>query len=145
MKAAALILAILALATPAVAIDDNDRFLMVIDAGRLGVMMDQSERILNVAPGPTSATTDTFAVLKAAVVSYRLLLGTACARHAVGRDLCDAALYSPRWMAEPDTPGPAPAVLRARIDEAQDRIAPLWGALCGKLPKDHDPSLCQLE
>jgi len=144
MKIPALILTVLALGAPALALDDNDRFMMVIDAGRLGVMMDQSERILDVAPGPPGASTDTFAALKSTVHSYRRLIGIACVRHAVGRDLCEAALYSPAWLAQPDAE-PSPAVLRARIDEAQDHVAPLWGALCGTLPRDHDPSLCQLE
>jgi hypothetical protein len=143
MKIVPLVLTALLAVAPALALNNDDRLLMVIDAGRLGVMMDQSERILNVTPGSDSASTETFAVLKDAVRSYRRLVGVACAQHKVDAQLCDGALYSPNWLNQSDEP--SPDVLRARIDEAQDHVAPLWNALCATLPRDHDPSLCQLE
>jgi hypothetical protein len=134
----------LILATPATALDENDRFIMTIDAGRLGVMVDQSARILGLEGDPAGASTDTFATLKAAVREYRRVLSVACARHTV-KAPCEAAYYNPLWLSEPDAPGPGLEALRSRIDEAQDRIAPLWGDLCATLPKEHDPSLCQIE
>jgi hypothetical protein len=143
MKIVPLVLTVLLAAGPALALNDDDRSLMVIDAGRLGVMMDQSERILNVTADPESTSTETFAVLKDAVRSYRRLVGVACAQHKADAQLCDTALYSPQWLNQ--SAEPSPEVLRSRIDEAQDHVAPLWNALCATLPQDHDPSLCQVE
>jgi hypothetical protein len=121
-----------------------DAFVMTIDAGRLGVMMDQSQRILGLPDDPDlDGSTDTSAVLRHAVKQYQRLLHVACARHAVGKTTCEPAYYAPAWLN--DTAPPSPAVLRSRIDEASDHVAPLWNALCERLPKDHDESLCQLE
>lgn len=133
---------VLLTALPAFA-DDADTSLMVIDAGRLGVMMDQSQRILGLPDDPPGdGNTDTFAILKSAVQQYQRLEPVACARR-VHDEICNAAYYSPSWLTQSETP--AREVLRARIDAASDHVASLWNALCAKLPKDHDPSLCQME
>ncbi len=138
--AAALLLLV---AIPARA-DDQDAFIMVIDAGRLGVMMDQSQRILGLPDDPvTNGSTETPVVLRNTVLQYQRLLPAACARGAVANEVCERAYYAPRWLSDEGTP--SPVVLRARIDEAQDHVASLWGALCERLPKEHDESLCQLE
>jgi hypothetical protein len=121
-----------------------DPFIMTIDAGRLGVMMDQSQRILGLPDDPAQdGSTETPVVLRNAVKQYQRLLPVACAKVAALKGLCEQSFYAPRWLNDGGTP--SPEVLRARIDEATDRIAPLWGDLCSTLPKDHDESLCQLE
>lgn len=130
------------LASPAWA-DDADTSQMVIDAGRLGVMMDQAQRILGLPDDPPGDdSTDTFEILKSAVRQYDRLQPLACERHLVGTELC-GALYIPAWLNE--TLAPVAGVLRARIDEANDHLPALWTSLCGTLAKDRDPSLCQME
>jgi hypothetical protein len=143
MRHVLVILALLA-ATPAWA-DEQDDFIMTIDAGRLGAMMNQSQEILKLPSDPASSdgSTETWAVLRRAVLEYQRLLPVACARHAVAKDVCEPAFYAPRWLA--DVSRPKPDVLRARIDEAQGHVSALWGGLCDRLPKPHDESLCQLE
>ncbi len=122
---------------------DDDTFIMVIDAGRMGVMMDQSQRILGLPDDPPGdGNTETFNVLKNAVRQYQRLLPVACARH-LAKEVCETAYYAPGWLG--DAGNPAPAVLRKRIDEAMEHMPALWGALCDTLPKEHDESLCQLE
>src|SRR5438045_2728923 len=62
--------------------DDADSSIMTIDAGRLGVMMDQAQRILGLPDAADQdSSTDTFAVLKNAVRTYQRLLPVACERH----------------------------------------------------------------
>jgi hypothetical protein len=135
--------ALLLLAVQAVRADDADSPAMTIDAGRLGVMMDQAQRILGLPDADDQdSNTETFAVLKNAVRTYQRLVPVACARH-IGKAPCDRPSYAPAWL-QLDTV-PPPEVLRARIDEATDPVSALWNALCDTLPKDHDPSLCQLE
>jgi hypothetical protein len=143
MKRALTMLLLIGLSTPALA-EPPDTSTMVIDAGRLGVMMDQSQRILGLPDDPEQdGSTETAVVLRNAVKQYQRLLPVACARHVALNGLCGQSFYAPSWLNDLSTP--APEVLRARIDEATDRVAPLWNALCGTLPKDHDESLCQLE
>lgn len=123
--------------------DDADTSQMVIDAGRLGVMMDQAQRILGLPDDASGdGSIDTFTVLKNAVRAYDRLQPVACVRHLADASIC-ASLYAPAWLRE--TGAPAPDALRARIDEASDPVSGLWSALCGTLPKEHDPSLCQME
>jgi len=132
------------MAVPAQA-EEPDAFTMTIDAGRLGVMMDQSQRMLSLPDDPTAenGSTETPVVLRNAVKQYQRLLHVACARHAVANEICDKAYYNPAWLS--DTKAPALSVLRTRIDEATEYVSPLWGALCDRLPKEHDESLCQME
>jgi hypothetical protein len=143
MKRALALMLLVGVGTPALA-EPPDTLTMVIDAGRLGVMMDQSQRILGLPDDPEQdGSTETAVVLRNAVKQYQRLLPVACARHVALNGLCEQSFYAPSWLNDLSTP--APEVLRARIDEATDRVAPLWNALCGTLPKDHDESLCQLE
>ncbi len=129
---------------PVWAAEDTDPLTMTIDAGRLGVMMDQSQRMLGLPDDPAAdGSTETPVILRGAVRQYQRLLPVACGRHAVTEELCERAFYAPRWL--DDTATPSPDVLRTRIDEATDHVAPLWNALCERQPKDHDESLCQLE
>ena len=123
---------------------ENDPFVMVIDAGRLGVMMDQSRQILGIPETSPTDSTATFAVLKSAVMSYQQLKPIACARGRVAQVQC-ADTWQPVWTGEADDAVMPDTVLRARIDEAGEHIMGLWSALCDTLPKDHDPALCQLE
>lgn len=135
--------ALLLLAVQPVRADAPDPMAMTIDAGRLGVMMDQSQRILGLPDADDqSSSTETFAVLKNAVRAYQRLLPVACERH-IGKVACDQPSYAPPWLQQ--DAAPAPDVLRARIDEATDPVSGLWSALCDTLPKEHDPSLCQIE
>jgi hypothetical protein len=123
--------------------DDADSAVMTIDAGRLGVMMDQSQRILGLSDvDDQDGNTETFAILKNAVRAYQRLLPVACERR-VGKAPCGQPPYAPQWLQQ-DT-APPPDVLRARIDEATGPVSTLWSALCETLPKERDPSLCQLE
>lgn len=134
---------LLLLAVQPVRADDADSSVMTIDAGRLGVMMDQSQRILGLPDADDQdGTTETFAMLKSAVRAYQRLLPVACERH-IGKVACDQPSYAPPWLQQDAVP--PPDVLRARIDEATDPVSGLWSALCGTLPKEHDPSLCQIE
>ncbi len=135
--------AVALMATPAWG-DEQDNFIMVIDAGRLGVMMNQSQEILGQPSDPArDGSTETWAVLRRAVFDYQRLLPVACARHAVAKEVCEPAFYAPRWLG--DAAAPTPEVLRGRIDEAQAHVGALWGGLCARLPKKHDESWCQLE
>ncbi len=132
------------LVTTASAADDNDAFAMMIDAGRLSVMMDQAQRMLNQPATEPSGSSGTFAILKNAVRAYENLAPVACNSHAASPELC-ASLYKPSWLDEADSAALPQATLRSRIDEASDPVASLWSALCAKQPAERDPSLCQIE
>ncbi len=136
------VLALACWAAPARAIDDAEGSQPAIDAGRLGVMMDQALQLMDLTPGEPAAGTEPFAILKAAVIDYQQVQPIACARHAAGPDVC-ASLFNPAWLQEPDVPAPEASLLRQRIEDASSRLMPLWNALCAKLP--HESGLCQIE
>ena len=56
---------------------------------------------------------------------------------------CVSGPYLPAWLGAPEAAHSA-AELRAMIDEAMSRVAPLWGALCAKAGKT-DGQFCDME
>jgi hypothetical protein len=123
--------------------DDGDP---LIDARRLGVMIDQSEAALH-AIAPTFPAVqsrddgdgDAYAELVSAVRRYDATVAQACRARLVGPRFCGTP-YDPSWLSTP------PSDLRAAIDEAGDRITPFWNALCAQARKaTGDQAFCSLE
>lgn len=140
-------------ARPAPASVDDDPVL-VIDAGRLGVMMDQSTLALKLlAPGPahgdlsTGAAQRAYALqeLVAAVLRYNFLLQRACRTSAVARAHCTGP-FLPPWLNDAPGTDPGAADLRAMVDATSARLIPFWTDLCAKgRAAAHDDKLCAIE
>lgn len=139
----------IALASLAAAPDEPDALL--IEAGRLSVMVDQSAEALKLlapaveepALGVAEPHADAFAETVAAVRRYNLVAAQACRLRVTEPALCQGP-FRPAWLdrAAP----PAETELRVMLDAAGDRIVPLWRALCAKAkPLSRDESFCQLE
>ncbi len=149
----AVCLAPAALAAPAEPpVPGDDAASLQIDAGRLDVMVDQSEEALKlIAPDAQSLESASDAELRAyafqeivaAVLRYNFVSDKACRAGAVDPGLCKGP-YLPVWLKGDATY--SNAQLRAMIDEATDRLMPFWKALCGKGRRlAHDESFCRLE
>ena len=131
-----------------------DPHLLIIDAGRLGVMMDQSVNALHaVAPTSPAEEVDSpqarhayvFRTLVDAVLRYNFVSNEACRRHAVDPALCTGP-YLPSWLGDPSATGHDDATLRAMVDEASVRLIPFWDELCAKGKEaSGDENFCAIE
>ena len=150
MCRAAMLLLLALCAAPAWADGQSD---LVIQSGRLGVMMDQSGRILPNIPKPGQGPSlDTpsgthayvFATLVSAVLTYNALADRACADGVLGGDLCRGP-YLPAWLGRKAS-DVSDTQLNAMVDEASARLVPFWSALCAKSPEQGGAgAVCPME
>lgn len=127
---------------------------MMIDAGRLGVILDQTEASMKLngfapteEPVETTAQQQLYAVheLRAAVLRYNVMQFDACRAHVISGELC-AAPYVPDWLKEPADTIPPVTVMAARVQDAVAHISPLWKAMCVKaVAQTHDDAFCAIE
>jgi|ERR1700733_7475961 len=149
-------IALMLLVAPAPAQESmsQDTTLLVIDAGRLVVMMDQSDEALALL-APRERVEDTaaeagqsdyaFFELVTAVSRYDLIRDSACRAAVVDPKLCGVP-YRPAWMKDASEVRHGNAQLRAMIDDAVAQLEPFWSDICtrGKrLAKDE--RFCQIE
>jgi hypothetical protein len=126
---------------------------LMIESGRAGVMLDQSEQAMKALnPKPPEDEVDTTQQqlaysahsLRSTVLRFGELQMTACRAGTVGGDLCMP--YVPGWLKEPLDTVPAPDLLRARQSEAAAHIEPFWQALCSQLiTKTDNQDFCAIE
>jgi hypothetical protein len=132
----------------------GDAAQLMIDGGRLGAMLDQAEaaselssptRPVDPVETPGQQAAYVTRGLRSAVLRYNALQLAVCRAGAAELSLCTQP-YLPEWMNEPLTTQPASVILRSRVREVQDHIAPLWSALCGRAKlAAHDEHFCDLE
>ena len=125
---------------------------LAIDAGRLVMMVDQSEEALKLfAPSlkiedsgsDPAQTSPVFPRLVYAVGRYNMIAGAACRAGVVGPSLCSGP-YSPVWLN--DTTEHSNVALRAMIDDAAAHLESFWVAVCGRAKQvAKDEAFCQLE
>ena len=126
---------------------------MMIEAGRLSVMLDQAEAAMKLRAQPTEEPVETpaqqqiYAVheLRAAVLRYNVMQFDACRSGLISGDLC-AQPYLPDWLKEPPDVIPPPFVVVARVQDAMTHILPFWSAMCAKaVAQTHDDTFCAME
>ena len=127
---------------------------MMIEAGRLGVMLDLAETATQVRAGEppeepvqTPLQQQTYVVheLRAAVLRYNMMQFAACRSGMVAGDVC-AQPYMPDWLKESRDTLPPAAVLAARVQDAVAHIMPFWNAMCAKaVAQTHDETFCSIE
>ena len=140
MKRILALAAILFLAAPALAAQDDDPLDLQISSGRLAVMMSQAEGAYvttvtqhhlaapdNDDRDPRSRRAAIYDNLLFAVHQYNFISYQACRVHAVKAELC-LGPYLPSWLAQPRDYGNAE--LRTMTDDATGRLMPFWSALC---------------
>ncbi|MEI9886530.1 MAG: hypothetical protein WDN08_08505 [Rhizomicrobium sp.] len=148
----AAVVSLLLAVMPALAEDDTLSSGVVIDSGRLGVMMEQSRALIpqiEAPPVPTQPETAEqrrawiYDNLVSAVLEYNALSQRACRNGIVDREFCKGP-FQPAWLTRPRDY--SYARLRAMTDEASGRLMPFWAALCDKAPKPSDGGyVCPME
>jgi hypothetical protein len=133
---------------------DSDVSSLAIDAGRLVVMVDQSEDALKLLapaarvadPGHESARADhVFPELVDAVQRYDMIVEEACRLDVAGTGLC-AHPFRPVWLADAPDAEHGEMALRGMIDDATAHLEPFWSYMCKKAkPLSTDEAFCQLE
>jgi hypothetical protein len=132
----------------------DDRARLVIEAGRLAVMMDQSRGALTLL-GTDGAHGDledsvaqrayAFQELVAAVLHYNLLLARACRGHVARPALCTGP-YLPAWLTDPPGKDHSEAALKAMVEEVSAHLMPFWDEMCAKgRAAAKDEHFCDLE
>lgn len=143
-----------AAAAPAADTPAGERARLIIESGRLVVMMDQGAAALKLLhAGAAHGDLDAgvaerayaFQELVAAVLHYNLLQQRACRAAIVARALCKGP-YLPDWLK--DLPGKdhGESELRRMTGAVSHRLTPFWTALCDEGgAAAHDESFCALE
>ncbi|MBI3677896.1 MAG: hypothetical protein HY243_14905 [Proteobacteria bacterium] len=149
-----LALALSFLVIPVLAAEGDDPSTLAIEAGRLGVMMDQSTEALKLlAPNARDADLDTpeaqrahaFEELVTAVLRYNLVANEACRRSLVSAKLCSGP-FLPAWLKDGAGTDHDGASLRAMIAETSERLMPFWSEMCEKGKKaSGDDTFCAVE
>ena len=123
-----------------------------IIAGRIEVMQEQTRRGLQAlgAPLPQLAEhptdRETYRRLYDAVPRYNELNRAACAGGIVSGGLCAPEPYMPLWYAGRARPDVSPTGLKAMAEEMQNKMIPLWDAVCAKAKaKTGDEHFCAIE
>lgn len=147
-------LALALLSGPVQAAEGDDLGTLSIEAGRLGVMMDQSTDALKLlAPNakdvdlgpPEAQRAYAFEQLVTAVLRYNLVSHEACRRSLVSDKLC-LGPFLPGWLKDSAATDHPIADLRVMIDETTGRLMPFWSALCDKGRKvADDETFCAME
>lgn len=132
----------------------DERAALIIDSGRLVVMMDQSKAALDVvAPGAAhgdlvrarAQRAYAFQELVAAVLHYNLLAAKACRAGAAPARFCTGP-YLPDWLTDPPGTDHSEADLRAMVEAAGHRLVPFWSEVCGRgRAASKDRHFCDLE
>ena len=127
---------------------------MMIEAGRLGVILDQSDAAMKLRaseppeePVETPGQQQVYVVheLRAAVLRYNMMQFDACRGGTLAGELC-AEPYLPDWLKEPLDTVPPPATIAARVRDAVAHVIPFWKALCAKaVAQTHDETFCAIE
>jgi len=127
---------------------------MMIEAGRLGVMLDQADAAMKLHAGdPSEEPVETpgqqqiYVVheLRAAVLRYNMMQFDACRGGTVAGEVC-AQPYLPDWLKEPPDAVPPGATIAARVQDAVNHIMPFWKAMCAKaVAQTHDETFCAIE
>jgi hypothetical protein len=144
------------LVAPATAADpagDSNCAELIIDSGRLSVMMDEVHGLLPKIKAPGAASQpDTplgnravvYESLVSSVLLYNVLAHDACRTGALaGKDLCSGP-YLPAWLGKPRDY--TEVQLRTMIRDTESRLQPFWSAICAKAPKPAgDDDVCPME
>lgn len=133
---------------------DADAASLVIEAGRLVVMVDQSEEALallapalRVEDGDAAPRQDAYAFyeLVAAVSRYNVVVDRACSAGLVAAKLCDGP-YQPVWLKDASNVEHGNQALRAMIDDASAHIEPFWTDICARGKRAaKDEAFCRIE
>lgn len=140
-------------------LDEPDLFTLSIDVGRMGVMLDQGRRgldlVLKEGLHDTEDVEDALTVkslyadLARAIMAYNALLIDACGQNKVSSELCED-YYVPSWLEVPksgDIPKKSDVKkLQQRIWEVQEKVGRLTGELCAigqNIAKDE--TFCAIE
>lgn len=134
------------------AADHDAQFEADIMVGRVEVMQDQTVRGLEtlgagrpaIAELPTDR--DTYRRLYDAVERYNALNTFACSGGVASGSLCGKPPYLPLWYAGRARPNTSGTGLKTMAEEMQDRMMPLWDAVCAKAKaKTGDEHFCAIE
>jgi hypothetical protein len=127
---------------------------MMIEAGRLGVILDQADAAMKLRVGePPEEPVETpgqqqiYVVheLRAAVLRYNMMQFDACRSGTLAGELCTEP-YLPDWLKEAPDTVPPPAAIAVRVRDAVSHITPFWKALCAKaVAQTHDETFCAIE
>jgi hypothetical protein len=122
--------------------------------GRIEVMQEQTINGLEIlasgahsdASLETPTDRDTYRRLYEAVGRYNALRKTACTRRVARGELCGPEPFLPLWYAGRARPDTSPEGLKKAAEEMQERMMPLWDAVCAKAKaKSGDEHLCAIE
>lgn len=131
---------------------EDDNFASEIQAGRLGVMTNQSRSLLGEEPPFPAEETDAATrariadSLRVSVYDFAQLKMRACPEGRLEPALCQKD-YAPSWALRTDKTPPDWRELKRRIDEASGAIMPVWSALCEKARETAGPDdeICPME
>jgi hypothetical protein len=133
------------------AIEHDAQFEADLATGRIEVMQEQTRRGLQLlgatlAPLVEQPTDrETYRRLYDAVERYNELNRAACTGIAPG-DFCGPAPFLPLWYAGRARPDTSPIGLKAMAEEMQNKMIPLWDAVCTKAKaKSGDEHFCAIE
>ncbi len=143
---------VLALAACASGHAEDDNFAWEIQAGRLGVMTNQSQSLLGEEPPLPAEETDAAVrarianSLRLSVFDFARMKMRACPEGKLDAALCQKD-YAPAWALRSDKTPPDWRELKRRIDEASGAIMPVWSALCEKARETAGPDdeICPME
>lgn len=127
---------------------------LAIDAGRLVVMVDESEEALKLlapslkiedsGPGPVQMGS-VFPRLVFAVGRYSVVVAGACRATRVDPRFCMGA-FAPGWLKDPPDTDHDDAALRSMIEDATSHVEPFWSDICARAKRaSGDEGFCQLE
>jgi len=134
------------------AIEHDAQFEADIIAGRVEVMQEQTRRGLQVLGTPLPQVAElptdreTYRRLYDAVERYNELNRAACAGGIATGNLCGPAPFLPMWYAGRPRPDTSPVGLKTMAEEMQNKMIPLWDAVCDKAKaKSGDEHFCAIE
>jgi hypothetical protein len=134
------------------ALENDAMFEADIMVGRVEVMQEQTTRglgLLGVAKGAdveARSDRDTYRRLSDAVERYNDLRTTACTGKVASGQMCGPEPFLPLWYAGRARPDVSGNGLKKAAEEMQDRMTPLWDAVCAKAKaKSRDEHFCAIE
>lgn len=131
---------------------EDDNFAWEIQAGRLGVMTNQSQSLLGEETSFPAEETDAAVrtrianSLRLSVYDFARLKMRACPEGRLEQALCQKD-YAPAWALRSEKTPPDWRELKRRIDEASGAVMPVWSALCEKARETAGPDdeICPME
>lgn len=129
--------------------DAHDPFVLMIDAGRMGVFNDRIKNAMEMAEAADKSDEAEFVHAargaRQAALDFLALKERACAEGKFTAAAC-APARPPAWLAEAPERAISPGEARRRIDEVQKLMTPLMAAACdyGRT-KSGDGLFCSVE